>query len=245
MNKETDILKIKQIAKNLLKLPIRPMEFLPMMVNHPFTNTSIISNPRDGGFLNIVQNPADLQSWQKLVEETIDNSRSVEDLYMFVSTTYKFVFFNLISNYLSNKDFSTLLGSAYTGTDNPNEVLNKAQLLNLFKKATPFDLMDNNEFEIFKNLPETITIYRSAKTSKKNNIETLSWTLDYNIAKWFSNRHTTKGRIFQAEINKEHVLAYFNRRNEKEVIIDYHYLTNIKEVTNNPNINLSSDESHL
>ena len=175
-------------------------------------------------------NKNDLILWKSLISSVIDNSNSVNDIFMLLSTTYKFAFFNLISPYLSIEDYSSLLGCTYTNTDNPNEILTKSQLLKLFKQAKPQYLMNEDELETFQKLPNRLTIYRGIKTTNKNHINSLSWTTDFKTAKFFSERFGKNGTIYQANINKEHILAYFNRRNEKEVIVDYKFLENVTSV---------------
>lgn len=229
MKKETEILKIKNIAKNLLKFPIEPMDFPPMMVSHPFTNSAIIPLPNEDKLLNLTDKN-DFKFWQSLIEKQIDNCSNINELYAFINTAYKFAFFELISDCLSLDDYSSLLGTAYTNTDNPNEVVTKARLLSLFKKAMPKFLMTKSELSSLQKTPQNLTIYRATKTSKKNDIETLSWTTNYDVAKFFAERHIKKGNIYKANINKKHILAYFNRRNENEVVVDYHFLENISLV---------------
>lgn len=49
----------------------------------------------------------------------------------------------------------------------------------------------------------------------------------YDVAEWFSKRFDNDGTIYEAQINKEHILALFNIRNESEVIVDPTYLMDI------------------
>ena len=60
-------------------------------------------------------------------------------------------------------------------------------------------------------------------------MEALSWTLDKEKAEWFAHRFGEDGTVYQARIGKEHILAFFNARNESEVIIDPDRLTDITE----------------
>jgi hypothetical protein len=47
----------------------------------------------------------------------------------------------------------------------------------------------------------------------------LSWTLDKNQAKWFANRFEKDGVVLEKRISKKNIVAYFNGRNEEEVIV--------------------------
>ena len=58
--------------------------------------------------------------------------------------------------------------------------------------------------------------------NKHGSVEALSWTLDKEQAEWFANRFEMfgiTGTVYQANINKEYVLAYFSR--EQEAVIDF------------------------
>lgn len=61
------------------------------------------------------------------------------------------------------------------------------------------------------------------------NVKALSWTLDRSIAEWFATRFDEDGTVYQAQIDKSHIYAYFDGRNESEVIVDPKYLMDITE----------------
>ena len=58
----------------------------------------------------------------------------------------------------------------------------------------------------------------------------LSWTTNYETAKWFAGRFEEQGKINQAEIDKKHIFAYIDQRGESELIIDPKYLENVEMV---------------
>lgn len=53
--------------------------------------------------------------------------------------------------------------------------------------------------------------------------------MDYDKAEWFAKRFGEAGIVYEAQIEKAHILAYFNRRNESEIIVDPEYLLAIEE----------------
>ena len=93
-----------------------------------------------------------------------------------------------------------------------------------FKKAKPKSLMDAEEMETYLQLPDTITIYRGIHTKKY--YPALSWTLSLNTAKFFANRFDKKGMVYQTDIPKSAILAYF--AGEEEVIVDYKQIDKTK-----------------
>ncbi|MEC5167232.1 hypothetical protein RCH18_002984 [Flavobacterium sp. PL11] len=83
--------------------------------------------------------------------------------------------------------------------------------------------MSEEERIFFENLPETVTIYRgcSLKEIKSNNFR-FSWSLDKNVADFFAfdyNKNLKiKSNIVVRTVSKNSLIAYFNGRDEQEVI---------------------------
>ena len=88
--------------------------------------------------------------------------------------------------------------------------------------------MDADELRQLQELDETVTIYRGVTPYNQKNIKALSWTLDRDKAEWFAHRFGEDGTVYEAQIDKEHILALFTGRNEAEVIVDPRQL---KEIT--------------
>ena len=76
--------------------------------------------------------------------------------------------------------------------------------------------MSEEEFTIYENLPEILTVYRGVGVGGVR--DGLSWTRDINMAIWFANRFNGKngktGYVLSAEIHKEDILAYFSKEDE-------------------------------
>lgn len=97
--------------------------------------------------------------------------------------------------------------------------------------------MSVEDYAEFRFFEDTITIYRGVRNPKPQNVRALSWTLDSEVAYFFANRFGDNGKVFQAQIDKQHILAFFNNEhNESEVVVDPRYLTNIKEYVENTDI---------
>lgn len=79
---------------------------------------------------------------------------------------------------------------------------------------------------------DMIPIYRGTSV---NNYRGLSWTLEQKKAEWFAKRFPigdSKRYVFDGKIRKKDIIAFFNDRNEKEVVCDYRKIKDIhcKEV---------------
>lgn len=87
------------------------------------------------------------------------------------------------------------------------------------------------DYEVYKNFPEVVVIYRG--TSKGNSKNAISWTVDKNRAIWFYKKYDSKGTVLEAKVNKKDILCYLDQTacGEKEVIVNY---KNIYDVTELP-----------
>ena len=73
----------------------------------------------------------------------------------------------------------------------------------------------------FADLPNEFEVYRGAEQGEfegKYGIG-LSWTLDEDIAIWFSKRFNKDGRVMKRRIRKSDVIHFTNRRGEKEIVV--------------------------
>ena len=233
MTKETNLNKIKEVARALLQTDIHMTEFSPMVVQHPFTNSGMVAVKTDGEIhiANITENESDLRGWRENMTGLIDKADNPHDIYMMVNKSYGLTFLHYAEPYLSAEDFSNILSDAWIRSENPNmdRNLNKAALLKMFRKADADSLMSPEEQEQLAALEDIVTVYRGLTSYNKSNIRALSWTLNYDVADWFANRFREDGTVYEAQIKKAHIFALFNGRSESEVIVDPAYLTNIQQ----------------
>lgn len=69
-------------------------------------------------------------------------------------------------------------------------------------------------------LGETVTAWRgSSDISPAKAAQGLSWTTDQSIAAWFALRYGGAPTVIKAEIPREDIAAYFDGRDEKELIV--------------------------
>lgn len=78
-------------------------------------------------------------------------------------------------------------------------------------------VMKTKERSIWRRLPKTVKAYRAI--NHKGEIGTaISWTLSRKVAEQFSQNG--KREIVSREFKKSEVYAYFDRRNEKEILVN-------------------------
>ena len=232
--KETNVDEIREIFFSFLYLPIKETG-IDFIANHPiFESFTAVSKECVEGAVKMgedkyvldLHNPVHLEQAIKDVREHMENANLVR-IYMMIRTPYKLAFLKYAKDYMSKKDFSEYLADAWVGSENPNQDINVSipTLYRWYKNASKKDLMVEEDYEYFLNLPDEITVYRGV--GKNRNPKGLSWTDDYNKAVWFANRWNNKGYILKGKIKKENVLAYFNTRDEKELVC---YIDNIYDL---------------
>lgn len=234
MNLETDLESVKRIAKGLLNVSILETDYSPMIVSHPFTKSGIICMLDEHNFvqLDITKSQKAFKKWTMQMSKQIDEARDVYQIYHLLNESYRLLFFDDVAQFLSRDDFSNLLGDVWVTSEYANLDANvsKKKMLTHFKKSDKMVLMSESELETYNELEDWVIIYRGVTEKYKNNIKALSWTLSFGKAKWFAERYGTRGFIYSAQINKQDILAYFDRKDEEEVIIDYNKLLNVKAV---------------
>lgn len=233
MRNETDLNRVKWVAKQLVMIEPHLTEFSPVVIQHPFTSSGMVAIPSDEGIkhVDITKSPEELVSWQNYMKAQIDEAKSAYHIYMMTNKPYSMTFLKFAKPHLSQKDFSEILADAWIRSENPNLDKNfkQKELLQMFKDAAPHILMDKDEQKQLAELDDTVTVYRGVTTYNAKNIKALSWTLEQKIAEWFANRFGEDGTVYEAQIPKQHIYALLNGRGESEIIVDPKYLTDITE----------------
>ena len=233
MRNETDLNRVKWVAKQLVMIEPHLTEFSPVVVQHPFTSSGMFAIPSDEGIkhVDITKSPEELVSWQNFMKAQIDEAKSAYHIYMMTNKPYSMTFLKFAKPHLSQKDFSEILADAWIRSENPNLDKNfkQKELLQMFKDAAPHILMDKDEQKQLAELDDTVTVYRGVTTYNAKNIKALSWTLEQKTAEWFAHRFGEDGTVYESQIPKQHIYALLNGRGESEVIVDPKYLTDITE----------------
>lgn len=235
MREYTDLKRIKKLAQSLLYLDIKLTKLSPLVVKHPFTDSGISAVRKEDGTLviaDLLNNPEELSAWREQVSSQINEAESIFQIYIMVTKSYALGFLKYAAPFLSEQDFASVLADAWTRTEAPNNDpnLSKRDLLSMFKSTDPALLMDSDDYHQFLSLDNTITVYRGVTSMNAKNIKALSWTLDRDIAEWFAHRFGENGSVYEAQIQKEYIYAYFGSRNESEVIVDPKHLKGITQV---------------
>ena len=221
---KTDIQAVREATFQLFSaFPITEAEGLEglSLTQHPFVEAMFFFD-RESQQLLTLDTPENLKKCVDFYSKKIYSSRP-RTLYSLVRSAYKLLWFSFVQDYLSPEDFGELLCDSWTSQENPNQDINvpREQAIAYFRKAQPQFLMDDDDFQIFSQIPDSLTLYRGVSPGRER--LGLSWTDDQDTALWFKKRFersNRKGYVLQASVPKSNVLAYFDNRGEKEFVVD-------------------------
>ena len=232
MRKTTNLNSLKELANAFLHLEPVFNKDVPFIITHPYIE-SLVTSDLKGGLLDI-RIP---DQWEKLIQtysDQITKANSIEDIMYRMRLPYHFAFLKYAKQYMSKKDFDKWLGTTWTSSENPNQDKNVTinQFITWFKAADKKLLMEEEDYKVYAELPEEITIYRGVAVGRAKQ-KGLSWTCNIDTARWFSKRFDTdkkKGYILKAKIKKSDVFAYFNTRNEDEILCNSKNIYDIERI---------------
>lgn len=231
---ETDLTALKSLAHTFLYLEIQPTKMSPLVVKHPFTDSGITAIRDENNSIqpaDLLNNQQALDCWRGQMAQNIQEAESSNQLFYMVTKSYRLAFLKYAAGYLSERDAASALNFVWTTSEAPNSDpnLSRRELLALFRSVSPSLLMDKEELQVYEELPDLVTVYRGVTPYNAKMVKGLSWTLDRDTAEWFAHRYRSHGQVYQAQIEKAHIHAIFLGRNEAEVIVDPHYLTNLAQ----------------
>ena len=94
-----------------------------------------------------------------------------------------------------------------------NQIL---KILNL-KRPHRINMMTKEEQKALNSMPDVIRIFRGFSLDELEN--GFSWTVDFEMAEWFTNR-TNGDFVLAGYAKKPDVIAYITGRDEEEILID-------------------------
>ena len=235
---KTDIDKVKDVAKLLLKVPIKNIKE-SLFISHPFYSSSVYPDTKNtgkfsktNGLLMIVNDDEARKEVESQYEELINKSTDVYSIIGLITRPYRMQFYKLIMDYLSPKDYAELASFIWIDCEFPSfqRVITKNQWIKIFRTADKKYLMSSQELEYIDKLPNEFPIYRGVCTnaSDANGLfgtwTGLSWTTNPQKAVWFAKRFNLKEQtVLKIEhFKKTDVLAYFDSRDENEIVADLH-----------------------
>src|SRR4051794_15533234 len=124
-----------------------------------------------------------------------------------------------IQGELSDTEYWEWLSEIWTDTEYPHQSLGMWRRFWRAKRPGREAAMEPEERAVLAALPDRITVYRG--TQFPTHTGGISWTLDPDKARWFATRFLDGGEdayLVHGQLEKRHVLAYLDGRNEREIV---------------------------
>lgn len=217
-NKHDD--KILMIVNFLMDLDIGMIEGLsPIRVSHPFIEEGVSFNLKTGEVINLIEDEEAFKREKELRLKRMRNMSPMQIAFC-VSKPYRMLYLSLAFPYLAKKEKSEIMHEVWISVENINGNINVSQMeiLKMLRKCNPKYLMGRENYEVYENLPDTFVVYRGLQENAQE--DGLSWTLSKDVAEWFASRFENDGEIIEKIVHKTEVIAYFNDRDEKEIVLD-------------------------
>lgn len=219
-NKSAHNDKISMIVNFLMDLDIGMIEGLsPIRVSHPFIEEGVSFNLKTGEVINLLEDEETLKKEKAVRLKRMRNMSPLQIVFC-VSKPYRMLYLSLAFPYLSKKERSEIMHEVWISVENINGNINVSQIeiLKMLRKCNQKYLMGQENYEAYENLPGTFTVYRGLQENAQE--DGLSWTLSKDVAEWFANRFDNEGEIIEKMVHKTEVIAYFNDRDEEEIVLD-------------------------
>ncbi len=135
-------------------------------------------------------------------------------------TQAKFMLMNKVYWYLSEQERYELFIEFYAEEDYGHYLIDKDLIKDAIKNQ-PIEYRQEmlNRLNKTTGDTDTLTIYRGCSDKSTAPEEAMSWTLSKNTAIFFAMRRGLDGDIYEAKVNKEHVIDYLQGRNEEEILV--------------------------
>ena len=179
--------------------------------------------------------PEGLKLFRNQTFKLIDNTKDLTELMLLLNKAWYMFFIKLTQELMSEQDLGKVLSQCWVLEEYTNKDANvsKKEIIEFFKRADKSTLMNKEEQGAYKAIlsKPTLTLYRGVGFEGKPN--GLSWTIDVDKARWFANRYNAKNpQVYKLVIDttkyKKAILAYFDSRNECEVVVDIYKVKNYK-----------------
>lgn len=223
--KETDLKKMKEVAELLLYIQPDEIPNVPFIVQHPIfeSNPVVIPDGDSIRTIDVIRDHAGLAELRERYKKQIEGCTKPFHLYILVRKSYRLCYLRYCKSYLSKADFSHLFADAWVCSENPNQDINVplSMAVRWFREADKRALMNQEDYDVFSNISEQVRIFRGVAVGR--NAKGLSWTQNLRTAEWFAHRFDTdtkQGYVETAVAKKSDILAYFNTRNEDELVVD-------------------------
>jgi hypothetical protein len=182
------------------------------LLHHPLVVTRVF-NCEDAGRVN-----AEFLSKKQHLRDLKINLGDGQEYVFLQERPYRFRALKRIVRDLSPTDYWQLVGKVWTDSENIREHFADWQRLwSAAPKINKYECMTPEERAGLEGMSSSFPVWRGIGSRGR---EGLSWTLDRDNAVWFARRfgRSGSGKLIHAEVERHSVHAFFQRRQESEIV---------------------------
>lgn len=159
----------------------------------------------------------------------VDDAKNLFRCMYIINKGNRFDYLNFLHKYevITDQECADMVYSIWTMQERFHECgMAKTKLIRFMKMADKKISLPDDIEQLSDD--DMVTIYRGVRV---NNYKGLSWTIDKQLAEWFAKRfgvNGEKGYVFTGQIKKKDIIAFFDSRNEEEVVCDYRKIKDIR-----------------
>lgn len=222
--------KIKSMAYSFLYLDMEQDKQLPFFVHHPFFDSVMICD--DEGIFNAME---DKERYNRFLSAYNDNCikrvKDLTDVMCLIRNNYKVCFLRFLyeSDAITLKECGNELARWWSSVNVNHDVnVSKTAVMKWLKAADKNVFMNEEDYTVYSTLPDNVTVYRGVQN--KDHAKGFNWSLSKDVATRFATDiyYKKEGFLCEAKVAKKDIIAYTDQRNEKEIILDYNRIDDIK-----------------
>lgn len=228
-NRTTDLEQIRELAREFLSTEVTKDDLYDdVHISHPAWDCRVIrcdTSVSEKGFLCIVDIPEDYEKARAMKMKELNAATTPLQIFKLFTENWKFRFLNITKEMMPTDDLSEVLRHVWHQSEyaDNTHLLNRQDVLRLFRECNPRILMSEAEYKAYQALPEELTVYRGVHQNNKQLVRAFSWTLAPEEVErpvcWETCRFASSTcKAFTAKVKKGDVLAYFEH--DSEVVVN-------------------------
>ncbi|NFF75894.1 hypothetical protein FCV38_02575 [Clostridium sporogenes] len=150
-----------------------------------------------------------IEQRERIHQRSIENKEYIR-LFCLIDKPYRLLFYKKLFNDIPDEQKYEVFKDIYTSCEYGFNNLSREFLEEIFQ----YNKADKNWFD-----KDIVTIYRGEGELSTPYTEAYSWTTDIDVAKWFSKRFNSNGKIYKGYIEQKYILDYLGDSNEKEILV--------------------------
>ncbi len=221
---DTNIDKIKKVLEDMIDMKLVVFAEEYDMYIHPFTSSKRVVVENDGNYSKLDLNEQEnFIIWKKHLIKQFEDIKRVDEVFDYIETNY-FTIFILSQFYkkgiISSEDMGKMLKNKFRYLfDKKPYLVNRNDVVEIFKYADKTSLMDKESLAYYQCLPANITLYRAFENDSYNQPFIWLQSQQEAINTQIFHDYDQVIEIWQLDVPKENILAVWLDEQQGNLII--------------------------